>query len=300
MELIRGADATWRVPSYYDFPADFEKIAHLAQDLNESKVERFVTSNPDRVAHLEFKDSSIALADASGKEIWSLGFGKTPDSGNGRFIRFGKEPVAFFSGLHVWLDTDAKGWADARLVTAKPDEIASVEIPMDGGAVTVSRPKKEAPWTATAPAGTKLIADKVTSLLTTLTSLRFTETVDPKDPAALEAAKFMRSFKLTGFDGKTLTISLGRKPEEKRPKAPAAHDKPEAPDDAKPADAAAKPAAPETETVPAGPVFVSISSSDPHAPVNDLMGHRAFEVEEYAFTGLPQKPDDLFEAEKAK
>ncbi|HEY5079387.1 MAG TPA: DUF4340 domain-containing protein, partial [Opitutaceae bacterium] len=171
VELVRGADGTWRVPSYYDFPADVEKIAHLVQDLNESKVDRFVTSNPDRIARLDFKDSSIALTDASGKEIWNLGFGKTPDSGNGRFVRFGKEPVAFFSGLHVWLDTDAKGWADARLVTAKPDEIASIEIPMDGGPVTVSRPKKEAPWAATAPAGKRLIADKVASLLTTLTSL---------------------------------------------------------------------------------------------------------------------------------
>jgi len=30
------------------------------------------------------------------------------------------------------------------------------------------------------------------------------------------------------------------------------------------------------------------------------MKRRAFEVDEYTFTGLPQKADDLFEAEKAK
>jgi hypothetical protein len=30
------------------------------------------------------------------------------------------------------------------------------------------------------------------------------------------------------------------------------------------------------------------------------MGHRAFEVDDYAFTGLPQKADELFEAAKAK
>lgn len=301
IELVRSADGTWRVPSYHDFPADVEKIARLAQDLNESKVDRFVTSNPDRIARLEFKDSSIALTDASGKEIWNLGLGKTPDSGNGRFVRFGAEPVAFFSGLHVWLETDAKGWADAKIATAKPDEVASIEIPLDGGPVTVSRTKKDAPWTAAAPAGRKLLADKAASLLTTLTSLRFTDTVDPKDPSAKEAERYMRTFKLTTFDGKTVVVALGRKPEEKRPKAPAAPDKAEAPDKAKPADAAAaKPPAPEMETVPAGPVFVAVSSSDPRAAVNDLMSRRAFEVEEYAFTGLPQKADDLFEAEKAK
>jgi hypothetical protein len=302
VDLVRNADGTWRVPSYFDFPADIEKIAHLVQDLNESKVDRFVTSSPDRIARLDFKDSFIALTDASGKEIWNLGFGKTPDSGNGRFVRFGKEPVAYFSGLHVWLDTDAKGWADARLVTVKPDDVASVEIPIDGGpSVSAGRPKKDAPWTATSPGGRKLLPDKVASLLTTLTSLHFTDTVDTKDPVAAEAAKFMRTFRLTTFDGKTLTIALGRKPEDKKPKAAAAPEKPDAAA-AKPADGAEapKPAAPEMETVPAGPVFASVSSSDPHAAVNDLMKKRAFQVDEYTFTGLPQKADELFEAEKTK
>jgi hypothetical protein len=52
--------------------------------------------------------------------------------------------------------------------------------------------------------------------------------------------------------------------------------------------------------VPAGPVFAVVSSSDPHAAINDMMKRRAFQVDEYTFTGLPQKPEELFEAEKAK
>ena len=303
VELTRTADGTWIVPSYYGMPADVDKISHLVQDLNESKVDRFVTSSPDRIARLDFKDSFIALTDASGKEIWNLGFGKTPDSGNGRFVRFGKEPIVFFSGLHVWLDTDAKGWADARLVTVKPDDIASVEIPIEGGpAVVASRAKKDASWTAPAPAGKKLVADKVASLVTTLTSLRFTDTVDAKDPLSSEAAKHMRTFKLTTFDGKTLTVSLGRKPEEKKPRPAVPPAKVEPSVEAKAADAAGepRPVMPDTETVPAGPVFAAVSSSDAHAAVNDLMKRRAFEVDDYTFTGLPQKPDDLFEADKAK
>jgi hypothetical protein len=303
VELSRNPDGTWVVPSYFGMPADRDKISHLVQDLNESKVDRFVTSNPDRVARLEFKDSSIVLTDAAGKEIWNLGFGKTPDSGNGRFVRFGKEPVAFFSGLHVWLDTDAKGWADARLVTVKPDEIASVEVPIEGGAaVTARRAKKDAAWTAPAPPGKKLAADKITALVTTLTSLRFTETLDPKNPTVAEASSYTRGFTLTTFDGKTLTVSLGRKPEEKKPKPPAPPEKTDPAAAAKVPEAAteAKPAVPEVETIPAGPVFASVSSSDAHATVNDLMKRRAFEVDEYTFTGLPQKADDLFEPEKGK
>ena len=202
VELKKHADGTWHVASYFDMPADFEKISRLAQDLNEAKVERFVTDNPDRISHLEFKDSRIVLSDAAGKEIWSVTLGKTPDSGNGRFIRFDSENAAFFSGTHVWLDTDAKGWADAQLVTVKPDDIAKVTLPLDDGAATFARAKKDAPWTADkSPKGQKLQADKVAQAVTTLTGLRFTETVDVKDAAAAEAAQHGKTYTLTTFDG---------------------------------------------------------------------------------------------------
>ncbi|MFM9079970.1 MAG: hypothetical protein ACKOTE_07520, partial [Opitutaceae bacterium] len=57
-----------------------------------------------------------------------------------------------------------------------------------------------------------------------------------------------------------------------------------------------KPLAPEFETIPAGPVFAFVSHSDASAPVNSHMAKRAFQIAEFAFTGLPQKADELFEA----
>jgi hypothetical protein len=302
--LSKGADGAWIVASYYDFPADFSKVSQLAQDLNEAKVERLVTENPERMAHLGFKDSSITLKNAAGKEIWRLVIGKEPDTGSGRFIRFGDEPRAYFSGLHVWLDTDSKGWANAQLLGAKPDDIASVEIAFESGPPAVaSRAKKDAPWTsAAAPAGKQVSADKIAGVLSSLTSLRFTDTTALGDAAALAAAQHMRTFRLTTFDGKTLTISMGRKPEEKKLKAPAADANagPAAMGSLADAKAPEKPTVPEFDTIPAGPVFVSVASSDSHAGINDLMRRRAFEMDDYILTGLPQKPDELFEAAKAK
>ncbi|HMD60973.1 MAG TPA: DUF4340 domain-containing protein, partial [Opitutaceae bacterium] len=240
--------------------------------------------------------------DQAGKEVWSLTLGKTADTGNGRFVRFGTEGKAFFSGLHVWLDTDAKGWANAQLVNAKPDEIARVEIPFDGGAqVVATRAKKDAPWTAAdPPKGRKLVAEQVSSLVTSLTSLRFTDTADPKDPAAAEAAAHSRIFRLTTFDGKTLAVAMGRKPEERKLKPPVPDAKQEIAPLGKATEvkADAKPVTPEFETIPAGPVFAVVSSSDAHAAINDLMKRRAFQVDEYTFTRLPQKRDELFEEEK--
>jgi Domain of unknown function (DUF4340) len=303
-ELDRKADGSWRVADYFGLPADTDKISRLVQDLNEAKVDRFVTANPDRLAHLEFGDSSIVLKDSAGKEIWRLTLGKASESGNGRFIRFGTESKAFYSGLHVWLDTDPKGWADAQLVSLKPEDIARVEIPIEGGLpVVATRAKKDAPWTIEgAPASRKPDAAKIAALLTSLTSLRFTETVDPKDALAADAALHLRTFKLTTFDGKTLAVSLGRKPEEKKLKTPVADAKESLTSLGKLTDTKAdtKPMTPEFDTIPAGPVFATVSSSDPHATINESMKLRAFEVDDYVFTGLPQKADDVLEAEKSK
>jgi hypothetical protein len=304
VDLSKDASGTWIVTTYYNFPADLQKVSRLAQDLNEAKVDRLVTESPERLEHLGFKDSAITFRDSSGKEIWRLVIGKEPDSGNGRFIRFGDEPKAFFSGLHVWLDTDSKGWANTQLLNVKPDDIASVEIPFDSGTpVVASRAKKDGAWTSgSTPSGQKPSADKLSAMIASLTGLKFTDTVDVGDATAAAAAPHMRIFKLTTFDGRTLTISLGRKPEEKKLKATAVGAKEGLDSLGKLTDtkAAAAPTVPQFDTIPAGPVFAAISSSDPHAAINDMMRRRAFEVDDYVFTGLPQKPDELFEAEKAK
>jgi hypothetical protein len=183
----------------------------------------------------------------------------------------------------------------------KPDEVSRVEIPFDSGTTVVaSRAKKEDPWSAAAT-GPKIIPDKVNALVTSLTSLRFSDTVDPKDPGVAEAAAHLRTFVLTTFDGRTITVALGRKPEEKKLKPPVADAKEVAPlgngADGKPE---VKAITPEFDTVAAGPVFAVVASSDAKAPINELMRRRAFQVDEYALTGLPQKPDELLEAGKAK
>src|SRR5688572_10967118 len=49
VELIR-TDGTWRVPSYHDLPADFSKLSSLVGNLTDAKLQRLVTSNPERLA----------------------------------------------------------------------------------------------------------------------------------------------------------------------------------------------------------------------------------------------------------
>ncbi len=127
--VVKQPDGTWRVPSYYDMPADFSKISGLIGNLTEAKLERLVTSSADRIARLEFKDTKIELLDSADKEVWSITLGKNPEAGGGRFVRFGTEQKAFLASLNAYLDTEPKNWANTELLNLKADDIAKIEIP---------------------------------------------------------------------------------------------------------------------------------------------------------------------------
>jgi hypothetical protein len=287
VRLVRQADGSWRDASYFDLPADFSKLSGLTGDLAAAKLQRLVTANPERIARLDFNGTRIEFLDPAGQPLWAVNLGRNPDSG-GRFVRFGDEAKAYLADFNSPVDADAKGWADATLLALKPDEVRRIEIPFDaGGPVIVSRTKAADPWTSDrTPAGKTLKADTVASVATTLGSLRFSDTSDPADPLVAAARGHLRPFVLTTFDGKTYTVALGRQPEKKKPQ-------PAGPPPA-PAPGAATPPAP-ADTIPAGPVYAFVTSSDPQAPINRAMAKRAFQIDDYSFTNLPQKPDDLFE-----
>ena len=310
--LARQSDGTWRVADYHDFPADFQKLSSFVGNLTDAKLQRLVTSNPDRIARLEFKDTKIELLDASDKSLWSVTLGKQAESGGGRFVRFGDEPKAFLANLSAWLDTAAKNWADSTLIRLKPEDIAKIELgsPTD---LTFTRDAKDAVWTSPqTPESQTPDSSKLASLLTSLTSLRFSDTTALDDPKLAEANPHSRTIKLTTFDDQTLALTFARKPEEKKPKpstpsepasesqtTPTPEPKAQKSEPSSPA-ANSEPetanAEPATETIPAGPVFVSLSHSAPAAPINELSAKRAFQIYDYTYTSLPQKPADLFTA----
>lgn len=315
--LARQGDGTWRVTNYHDFPADMAKLATLVGDLTAAKVEQYVTGRPEKLARLEFKDTRIQLGATSPGDLLSLTLGRNADAG-GRFVRFGDEQKGYRAGLNAFLDAEPKNWVQSSLVPLKADEIGRVELRFpEASPVVATRAKKEDAFVAQdAPEGRQLDTGKISALLSSLTSLRFTETAEPGDARAQEARAHARVAVLTTFDGKTVTVSLGRKPEEKRIKPPAPKtDGSTGPaalgsvaDLNQPTPAASangetsKPEllAPEMETIPAGPVYATVHHSDTDAPINAMMGKRAFEVYEWAFSSFPATRDDVFIAKPAE
>jgi hypothetical protein len=291
--LTRQSDGTWRDDSYFGAPADFSKLSGFVNDFTSAKVDRFVTANPDRIGRLDFGGTRVELLDAAGHPAVALQLGRNAETG-GRFIRYGAEPKAYLATLNAYIDSDPKNWADAALVSVKADDVARLEVPFENSPpLVLTRAKKGDAWKASpVPPGEQLSNDKVAALLTSLTTLRFSDTSELGDPQARTARELARVYRLTTFDGTTVSIALGRRPEGKRLKPPA----PGAPlKSTTPFKPGAKPAPPEYETIPAGAVYAFVATSDRRSPINDLMRKRAWQIEEYAFTGLPQKPADLLE-----
>ncbi|HEX2101746.1 MAG TPA: DUF4340 domain-containing protein, partial [Candidatus Synoicihabitans sp.] len=309
VEVVRQPDGTWQVASFHQLPADFNKLTRFVKDLTEAKIERLVTRNPESIARLQFKDTAITLADAEGTEIWSVHLGKNAEGG-GRFVRFGDEAKAYLSRLATWLDTTPRNWADSSLLAVKPEQVARFELSLpEGGSLIGERAKADEPFTAPGlPEGQQLRKSSVDAMLSSLTSLRFSDTTAPDDADAVAARAHERTVKLTTFDGATVTIALGRKPEQTVVKT--AEPKPETSGPAamvgsltgevKPEEAGpAKVAETTTETIPAGPVFAQVTGDPKLAKLSGAASAVAFKVSDYVFTSLPKSVSELTEPKPA-
>jgi hypothetical protein len=294
--ITRTADSGWQVADYHDLPADLSKLSALVRSLVDAKIERHVTSSPERIGRLEFADTTITVLDASERPLLVLTLGKHAETG-GRFVRFDQESKAYLARLDTWLDVEPRNWADTMLVRFTADDIARLAIEFPGDtSVTLSRPDTKTPFASDAtPPGRQVKADTASSLLNTLSSLRFTDTTSPGDPDALGARRAARTLTLTTFAGKTIAFALGRRAGHAVLKEHAL--------DPKPADFIRAQPKPDpsalvgelTRMVPASPPYVFIAHSDASATVNALMGKRAFQIGEHVLSSLPAGPDVLFE-----
>ncbi len=280
--LDRNEEATWQVSSYHDFPADFAKLRRFIGDLTAATISRVVTRLTERIDRLGFGDAALSITTADGT-AWQVDLGKNSDLG-GRYARFESDDgaPAYLIDLSAALDSTAKNWAVADLLTVEPTDIAAVSLSFaNAPTVAANRTSADAPWNnANAPDTRTVNATRLGSLVTALTNLRFTATSRADAPDVIEARDHARTATLKTFAGDTLTLSIGRRPEVILPVESTASDA---------SDTAPTSEPPAPTTVPAGPVFVSITGPAALAPLahHDQL---AFQISDYTFTALPQTP----------
>jgi len=284
--VSKGSDGTWEVPDYFNLPAGFSKLSSFLGDFSGLNIERLVSTNPDRISRLGFADSTVTLKDASGSVLWKITLGAAAEDG-GHFVRFGDEDKAYFARLNTYFDTQAFNWVDQQVIKLTAADIARVELnfPEDNGATFVAtRPNKDASFAPQNPLeGRPLRLDAVPNLVNSFSALRFSWSSEANDPDAAAAREAnLRRLKLTTFSGVTYTVEMAPKIQ------PPAEDKPAAEGDQAAADSP-------TNSVPVGPVYLWVSSSDPSAPVNELMKRRTFHMNEYLFASVPKTVEAMYE-----
>ena len=267
VELQRDDAQNWRIKSYHDLPADESKLRRLVQELADANIVRVVTRNPERAARLELGESVVTFA--SGDSSSTLTFGKNAQRG-GRYLKLDEADDApvYLTAATTYLDTTAKNWADAKLTTFEASDIKQLEIDFAAGEqITVTRDDAE--------------------------------TASPESEDVVAATAHQSTFNLTTFDDETITVAIGRKPEQTIIKEESAN----------PVDAVADlTAAPKlgpsdaedaledmTETIPAGPVYVSVNGPSARTPLAEAQSNLALQIAEYIFTGLPADRAGLLE-----
>lgn len=285
LELVLADGGRWTLSGEPVLPADASRLTRLTGDLVTPKIERLVSTNPERLATFELGSSGLSYADSEGKTLLALDLGKTLEGG-ARLLRYADEQKAYAARLNLWLDAEPASWRDTALVAGlQASDIASISIgfPDTTGAapVVVSRASATDPWTSpSTPAGHQVKSSAISTQTGNLPTLRYTNVAPNLDPGVVAARVFPREAILTAFDGRTVKLAFHRAPAPPAPPTPEVAEGEEPPPP--------PPAAPR-------PVYVEVTDSRPDAILAAAAKTHAFEVAEWIFTGLPAKPDDLFE-----
>jgi len=284
--LVREG-SQWKVQERYGMPIDFSRLRSRIESLVDTRIQRVVTTNPQRRAKLGFDTPTVVEFRDGDSAKLALEIGRSADGGR-QFVRFADEDVVYLADSSLRFDAEPSRWIDKRLLRIEPEQVRRLSIEWaDGQALEAAREDADSDWTAKAgalPAGKAIDDAKADRLASRLANLAFTETADKGLEEVAAARRNSHSFELETEDGERYRYRIGRRPE-----VAVAKEEANAGDE----DGEAGAETEEEVETPAGPAYVFIEASDPEAPINRYMEQAAFKVASYQFTSLPQSRDEL-------
>ena len=256
----------WVVRSLFDLPADFGKLNTLVRNLVDAKVQRKITALEDRLARLDLTQGTVKLMSGENNSLFEITFGKTLTGGKS-FI-FGDERTAYLASESPFVDASSLNWAVKTLYEIKADDVAGIQFSLGEESWAVRRDDKEKDYISTLPVDKRTPKQSaITSLISRLGNLRFTEVLERTDAEATQiwqdAQENVRSIKFTLFSGETITVKMSQ------------WEPPESEDEDAPA-----------STEPSV-TYLHISSSQADHSINSVMDRLAFKASSYSFTGIP-------------
>lgn len=314
--IVRKETSGWRVPSFHQLPADFEKLSRLITSLNEAKVEREVSKEKGTLARLELGKNKLHLKDTAGGTILGLETGKTSQNG-GVFVKLDKQEAAFLVNQSLWLDARPDNWAQKNPLTIKADNVVELTIPCtaaDEAPLMLKKEKDQKEFKMDGLSENQSVKQtEVTRILNNLLNARFQEVkTETAAPDVVAARTNAYTAKIKTDAGLEVTMLIGRQPAQPLPPtpppAPAAPVESEAPgvellnppeESATgetadtPADQPATPEPPKMSNP--GPVYIAYSFSDSAHPFAGVSDRLALKFADYIYTSLPANRAALIE-----
>lgn len=222
VRLHRKNDA-WRVSSRFDYPADFQKITRLVQQLREMKIGRAFEADGDVTDRLalnppgtdgvpaERTATRIVLENPQGSALADLLLGRTSSKTSTQYVLpKGKTQVYLVDQSFEFLSKTATDWLDTTLLDIPAASIREVicRDPKTGTERYTLRRMAEgqAAELVAPPKGRSVRRTKVDEVIEALSGLDIDDVADPAAPAPPDA-DLLLEYRL--FDGSIYTLSVG-------------------------------------------------------------------------------------------
>lgn len=204
--LTRG-DTRWTISELHGYPADWEKLRTVLEDLARAKVLETKTSNPDYYQRLGVEDTESEDAGGLLLEV------STPDHSarliagddardlGGQFVRLAGQPQSVLIDRTLELSADPVEWADRSIIDISSGFVAELEVRHpDGDRILASKVSADdADFTLeNMPDGRSLVSSwSLNSMASALSALR----LEDVQPELTEKASEPVVFRLLTFDG---------------------------------------------------------------------------------------------------
>ncbi len=204
----------WRINSYHNAPANLTRIAKLTDDLQGSKIQREVTSNPDRFPRLGLGERTITFRDDQNKTIYNLQLGKTSEGG-GLFAKRENDSAAVEIHPQIFFSARPDEWLARDLFQFKPEDITALTVELPDGSKSIYQRGPEKQWQLvepTPPEGKTINTEIPQRILQLLLTTSFFQHHIRGDTEAIPAYENSREITFSLSDGETFSLRIGRRP----------------------------------------------------------------------------------------
>lgn len=230
--LLTRPDGTWVVEQQSDYAANAEQLSRLLVQMNEAKLHRRVTDDPEALRDLgvltpkendgAYEDgvtgTRITIRDDGGETLFDVILGNNrkgsggPTSFGGQYVRYPDESTAYLVGEAVFVETKPREWIEKVVFDVPADDtLQTIRIAPPGQQpFAFTRKAAGEPWAWQGKGPGPLDQEEVKRVANQIAALDIARVADADADAAGLGRKTTGEVQVDFFDGRHFTLSIGK------------------------------------------------------------------------------------------